>query len=180
MRRREFISVIAGAAVWPLGSRAQQPAAPVIGFFTFQPANGATTQLLLAAFRRGLTEAGYTEGKTVRIEFRDANFKPELLLSAARDLVRLNADVIVAPGGPVLVAAAREATSSIPIVAHDLESDPLAKGWVKSLARPGGNMTGFFLDIPEMSGKQVGLLKEIVPRLARSNLWRPRAQRATI
>jgi putative tryptophan/tyrosine transport system substrate-binding protein len=167
MRRREFISVIAGAAVWPLRARAQQPAAPVIGFFTFQPANGATTQLLLAAFRRGLTEAGYTEGKTVRIKFRDANFKPELLLPAARDLVRLNVDVIVAPGGPVLVAAAREATSSIPIVAHDLESDPLAKGWVRSLARPGGNMTGFFLDIPEMSGKQLGLLREVLPRLSR-------------
>jgi putative ABC transport system substrate-binding protein len=167
MRRREFISVIGGAAVWPLGPRAEQPAMPVIGFFTFQPADGATSQPLLAAFRRGLTEAGYTEGKTVRIEFRNADFKPELLLSAARDLVRLNADVIVAPGGPVLVAAAREATSSIPIVAHDLESDPLAKGWVKSLAHPGGNMTGFFLDIPEMSGKQLGLLQEVLPRFSR-------------
>jgi putative tryptophan/tyrosine transport system substrate-binding protein len=137
MRRREFISLIASATAWPLAARAQQPAMPVIGFFTYQPASGATTQPMLAAFRRGLTEAGYTEGKNVRIEFRDANFKPELLLPAARDLVRLNVDVIVAPGGPVLVAAAREATSSIPIVAHDLESDPLAKGWIKTLARPG-------------------------------------------
>ena len=145
MRRREFISVIVGATAWPLAARAQQPTTPVIGFFTFQPASGATSQLLLAAFRKGLTEAGYTEGKNVRLEFRDANFKPELLLPAARDLVRLNVDVIVAPGGPVLVAAAREATSSIPIVAHDLESDPLANGWIKSLARPGGNLTGFFL-----------------------------------
>jgi putative ABC transport system substrate-binding protein len=122
---------------------------------------------LVAAFRRGLTEAGYTEGKNVRIEFRDANFKPELLLPTGRDLVRLNVDVIVAPGGPELVAAARESTSSIPIVAHDLESDPVAKGWVKSLARPGGNMTGFFLDIPEMSGKQLALLREVLPRLSR-------------
>ena len=89
-------------------------------------------QPLIAAFRRGLAEAGYTEGKNVRIEFRDANFKPELLLPAGRELVRLNVDVIVAPGGPELVAAAREATSSIPIVAHDLESDPLAKGWIKT------------------------------------------------
>jgi putative tryptophan/tyrosine transport system substrate-binding protein len=167
MRRREFISLIASATAWPLAARAQQPAMPVIGFFTYQPASGATTQPMLAAFRRALTEAGYTEGKNVRIEFRDANFKPELLLPAARDLVRLNVDVIVAPGGPVLVAAAREATSSIPIVAHDLESDPLAKGWIKTLARPGGNMTGFFLDIPEMSGKQLGLLREVLPRLSR-------------
>jgi putative tryptophan/tyrosine transport system substrate-binding protein len=101
-------------------------------------------------------------GKTVRIEYRYANFKPELLLPAARDLVRLNVDVIFAPGGPVVVAAGREATSSIPIVAHDLDSDPVAKGWVKSLPRPGGNRTGFFLDTPEMSGKQVGLLREVL------------------
>src|SRR4029077_18503570 len=115
----------------------------------------------------GVSPRPNTEGKNVRIEFRDANFTPKLLLPAARDLVRLNVDVIVAPGGPELVAAAREATSSIPIVAHDLESDPVAKGWVKSLARPGGNMTGFFLDIPEMSGKQVALLRDVLPRLSR-------------
>jgi putative ABC transport system substrate-binding protein len=122
---------------------------------------------LLASFRSGLAEARYTEGKNVRIEWASANFKPELLLPAARDLVRLNANVIFAPGGPELVAAAREATSSIPIVAHDLESDPVAKGWIKSLAHPGGNMTGFFLDIPEMSGKQVAILREVLPRLSR-------------
>ena len=166
MRRRDFIYVIAGATAWPLAARAQQPAMPVIGFFTFQPVSGATSQPLLAAFRRGLAEAGYTEGKNVRIEFRDANFKPELLLPAARELVRLKVDVIVVPGGPVLVGAAREATSSIPIVAHDLESDPLAKGWIKTRS-PGGNMTGFFLDIPEMSGKQLELLREVLPRLSR-------------
>jgi putative tryptophan/tyrosine transport system substrate-binding protein len=122
MRRRDFLSVIAGATAWPLAARAQQPATPVIGFFTFQPIG--TSESLLNAFRLGLSEAGYTEGKTVRIEYRDANFKPELMLPAARELVRLKVDVIVAPGGPALVGAAREATSSIPIVAHDLESDP--------------------------------------------------------
>jgi putative ABC transport system substrate-binding protein len=72
-----------------------------------------------------------------------------------------------APGGAVVVAAAREATSSIPIVAHDLESDPVANGWVKGLARSGGNMTGFFLDTPEISGKQLGLLREVLPHLSR-------------
>ena len=145
-----------------------------------QPASGATTQPMLAAFRRGLTEAGYTEGKNVRIEFRDANFKPELLLPAARDLVRLNVDVIVVPGGPILVGAARDATSSIPIVAHDLESDPLAKGWIKTLARPGGNMTGFFLDIPEMAeniGASPGSLAAPFPT---SDPRRPRPQRRAI
>jgi putative ABC transport system substrate-binding protein len=165
MRRRDFITLIAGATAWPLAARAQQPTTPVIGFFTFNPVS--TFQPLLAAFRLGLTEAGYTEGKNVRLEFRDANFKPELLLPAARDLVRLNVDVIVAPGGPELIAAARQATSSIPIVAHDLESDPLAKGWVKSLARPGGNVTGFFLDMPELSGKQIALLRDVLPGLSR-------------
>jgi putative ABC transport system substrate-binding protein len=107
------------------------------------------------------------EGKNVRIVSRDANFKSELLRPAASELVRLNVDVVAALGGPELVAAAREATSIIPIVAHDLESDPLTKGWIKSLAHPGGKLTGFFLDIPEMSGKQVALLREVFPRLAR-------------
>jgi len=167
MRRREFISVIVGATAWPLAARAQQPAMPVVGLLSFETPGVPTTRHLRDAFRLGLAQAGYTDGKTVRIEVAHANFKPELLLPAARDLVRLNVDVIFAPGGPVLVAAAREATSSIPIVAHDLESDPVAKGWVKSLARPGGNMTGFFLDIPEMSGKQVGLLREVLPHLSR-------------
>jgi putative tryptophan/tyrosine transport system substrate-binding protein len=87
-------------------------------------------------------------------------------LEGAGDLIRRNVNVIFA-GTPEAVAAARDATTSIPIVGVDLESDPLAKGYVKSLARPGGNMTGMFLDLPELSGKQVGLLKEIVPRLSR-------------
>jgi hypothetical protein len=165
MRRRDFLSVVAGATVWPFAARAEQPGTPVIGFFTFQPISAS--QSMMDGFRLGLTQGGYTEGKNVRIEYRDANFKPELMLPVARELVRLKVDVIVAPGGPALVGAAREATSSIPIVAHDLESDPLAKGWVKSLAQPGGNMTGFFLDIPEMSGKQLALLRELMPQLSR-------------
>jgi putative ABC transport system substrate-binding protein len=167
MRRRDFLSVVAGATAWPLAARAQQQAMPVVGILSFPPPATSPTQQLWDEFRLGLAEVGYTDGKTVRIEFAYANFKPELLLPAARDLVRLNVDVILAAGGPVLVAAAREATSSIPIVAHDLESDPVAKGWIKSLARPGGNMTGFFLDIPEMSGKQLAFIREVLPRLSR-------------
>jgi putative ABC transport system substrate-binding protein len=112
-----------------------------------------------------LADAGYVEGKNLTIEYHFAN-RPELMAEAAGDLVRRNASVIFA-GAPEAVAAARDATTSIPIVAVDLESDPLAKGYVKSLARPGGNMTGMFLDLPELSGKQVGLLKEIVPSLSR-------------
>jgi putative tryptophan/tyrosine transport system substrate-binding protein len=165
MRRREFISVIAGAAVWPLRARAEQPAMPVIGFLAPAATAGAIAPAI-AAFRRGLAEAGYVEGKNLAIEYRFANFRPELIPQLASDLVRLNMKVIFAPT-PEAVAAAMNATTSIPVVGLDLESDPLAKGYVKSLARPGGNMTGMFLDIPELSGKQMGLLKEIVPLLSR-------------
>jgi putative tryptophan/tyrosine transport system substrate-binding protein len=165
MRRREFISVIAGAAAWPLATRAQQQAMPVVGFLAPAPAAERIAHLI-AAFRRGLAEAGYIEGKNLAIEYRFTNFRPELMTEAAGDLVRLNTNVIFA-STPDAVVAVRNTTTSLPVVALDLESDPLAKGYVKSLARPGGNMTGMFLDIPELSGKQVGLLKEIVPRLSR-------------
>jgi putative ABC transport system substrate-binding protein len=166
IRRREFITLLGGAAAaWPLTARAEQPAMPVIGFLNPAPAAEAIPHLI-AAFRRGLAEASYVEGKNLLIEYRFANFTPELMTEAASDLVRLNMNVIFAPT-PESVVAVRNATTSVPVVALDLESDPLAKGYVKSLARPGGNMTGMFLDIPELSGKQVGLLKEIVPRLSR-------------
>jgi putative ABC transport system substrate-binding protein len=159
MRRRDFISVIAGAAAWPLAARAQQPAMPVIGWIAEVPA----PLQLGAAFRRGMAELGYVEGKNFATEYR---LRPELLSQAAADLVRLNVNAIFAVG-PAALAAVSNATTSIPVVGVDLESDPVAKGYVKSLARPGGNLTGMFLDLPELSGKQVGLLKEIVPRLSR-------------
>jgi putative ABC transport system substrate-binding protein len=117
---------------------------PVIGFVDPMPGAEAMPDLV-AAFRRGLADAGYVEGKNLAIEYRFTNFRPELMTEAARDLVRLNMNVIFAPT-PESVAAPRNATTSIPIVALDLESDPLAKGYLKSLARPGGNMTGMFLD----------------------------------
>jgi putative ABC transport system substrate-binding protein len=121
---------------------------------------------LLTTFRRGLAEAGYVEGKNLAIEYRFTGFSPVLLSQAAADLVRHNVNVIFA-ASPEAIAAARDATSSVAVVGIDLESDPLATGYVKSLARPGGNITGMFLDLPELSGKQVGLFKEIVPRLSR-------------
>jgi putative ABC transport system substrate-binding protein len=163
MRRREFLSLIAGATAWPLAAHAQQPAMPVVGVF----GEGAEVEHLIVAFRRGLAQSGYMEGKNVAVDYRFAFItKPDLLPQTAINLVRLNVNVIAA-FTPATVAAARNATTSIPIVAIDLESDPVAKGYVKSLARPDGNVTGTFLDIPELSGKQVGLLKEIVPRLSR-------------
>ena len=165
MRRRDFVTLLGNAAIaWPLAARAQQPAIPVIAFL--QEGDVSTAPHLLVAFRQGLAEAGYVEGKNLAIEYRYSKDRPELLPEAAGDLVRLNVNVIFA-AGPLAVAAARSATNSIPIVAIDLESDPLATGYVKSLARPGGNLTGMFLDIPELIGKQMSLLKEAVPRLSR-------------
>jgi putative tryptophan/tyrosine transport system substrate-binding protein len=120
---------------------------------------------LIASFQRGLAEAGFQEGKNLAIEYRFTNFKPELMQQAASDVVRRKVNVIFA-ATPDASAAARNATNSIPIVGQDLESDPVASGYVKSLARPGGNFTGMFLDLPELSGKQIGLLKEIVPQLS--------------
>jgi putative ABC transport system substrate-binding protein len=163
MRRREFITLACGAvAAWPLTTRAQQSAMPVVGFL--DPVPEAVVPHLFAAFRRGLADAGYVAGNNLAIEYRI--FTPEVLPEAVADLVRRNVNVIFA-AVPDAVAAATKVTISIPIVALDLESDPLAKGYVKSFARPGGNLTGMFLDLPELSGKQVGLLKEIVPQLSR-------------
>jgi putative tryptophan/tyrosine transport system substrate-binding protein len=164
MRRREFISVIVSATAWPFAARAQQPSMPVVGYLHVATAEAQAQNV--AAFRRGLADAGYVEGKNVTIEYRFTNFRPELMLEAAGDFIRRNVSVIFA-AEPAGVAVLRNATTSVPVVALDLESDPVAKGYVKTLARPGGNMTGMFLDLPELSGKQIGLLKEIVPRLSR-------------
>jgi putative tryptophan/tyrosine transport system substrate-binding protein len=162
MRRREFIFALAGATAWPLRARAERM--PVIGLLNPLPAPEVMPHLV-AAFRQGLAEEGYVEGKNLAIEYHYTNFKPELMQQAASDVVQRKVNVIFA-STPDAIVAARSATSSIPTVAVDLESDPIARGYIKSLARPGGNLTGMFLDLPELSGKQVGLLKEIVPRLS--------------
>jgi len=160
MRRRDFIALLGGAAAaYPLAAHAQQSAMPVIGYLAEVP----DVPQLNAAFQRGMAEWGYVEGKNFATEYR---CKPESVPQAAADLVRRNVNAIFA-AAPAAVAAASRATTSIPVVGIDLESDPVANGYVKSLARPGGNLTGIFLDIPELSGKQLGLLKEIVPRLSR-------------
>jgi putative ABC transport system substrate-binding protein len=121
---------------------------------------------LAEAFKRGFGEFGYTDGQNVAIEYRHADGKPERLPQLAADLVQLKVDVILARGGGAL-SAAKQATGRIPTVAVDLESDPVAMGFVRSLAQPGGNITGVFLDLPELSGKQLQLLKEIIRPLSR-------------
>jgi putative ABC transport system substrate-binding protein len=160
MKRREFITLVGSAATWPLAARAAQM--PVIGFLSPLPSGEPPP---FAAFRRGLAEEGYVEGKNLAIEKRFTHFRPELMNEAAGDLVRLKVSVIFA-AYPESLVGARNATSSIPTVTVDLESDPVGMGYIKSLARPGGNLTGMFLDLPELSGKQVGLLKEMVPGLS--------------
>ncbi len=144
---------------WPLAVRAQQAEMPVIGYLSEAPASAHT----IAAFQRGMAEFGYVEGKNFATEDRH---KPQSLPEAAADLVRRNVNVIFA-ANPGALSAAIKATTSIPVVGIDLESDPVAKGYVQSIARPGGNITGMFLDIPQLCGKQLGLLKEIAPGLSR-------------
>jgi ABC-type uncharacterized transport system substrate-binding protein len=144
--------------------RAQQPTkVPRIGFQLDAPATTAATRI--EAFRQGLRELGYIEGKNIIIEWRSADGKPERRSEIAAELVRLKVDVIVS-AGPTATRAIKEATSTIPIVMGQ-DTDPVGSGFVASLARPGGNITGLAALAPEMSGKELQLLKEIVPRLSR-------------
>ena len=124
-------------------------------------------------FRQVLRESGYAEGTNLTFEFRVRPGSPQEILALAEELVRLKVDVVVALA-PAALHAAAKATTSIPIVALDLETDPIAAGYVATLASPGGNVTGIFLDFPELSGKWLEMLKETVPRLSRvAMLWDP-------
>jgi putative ABC transport system substrate-binding protein len=143
---------------------AQQPGkVPRIGYLTGATPDGQLHRI--EAFRQGLRELGYVEGKNIVIEYRYAELKPDRVPALAAELVRLKVDVIVTGGGG-LTRAAKEATTTIPIVMTQ-DSDPVANGFVASLARPGGNITGLSNFAPEISGKQLELLKEVVPKLSR-------------
>jgi putative tryptophan/tyrosine transport system substrate-binding protein len=169
MRRRDFIKAIGGgAAVWPLAAQTQQPARYRVGHLAIAvptdtppppPANWG-------AFVEGLREAGYMEGQNIAFEHRSAHDQPELFPRLALELASLNVDVIFARGTWALTAA-KKATRTIPIVGIDLEIDPVEDGLVASIARPGGNITGMFLDLSELSGKHLQLLKEIIPGTSR-------------
>ena len=169
MRRRNFVALLGGAAAWPLAVRAQQGGKVYrIGHLAIAaptdtppppPANWD-------AFLQGLRETGYVEGRDIAFEHRSAHEQPELFPKLALELASLKVDLIFARGTWAL-SAAKDATHTIPIVAIDLEIDPVKAGLVASIARPGGNITGLFLDLSEVSGKHLQILKEIIPRASR-------------
>ena len=162
MKRREFITLLGGAAAWPLAARAEQTAMPVIGFLDFglpAPKNSPG----LTAFRRGLAESGYVEGQNVTFEFRWAHTEHSALPELAAELVRRQAAVIVATGSPTAVLAAKAATSTVPIV-FALSVDPVKYGFVNSFNRPSGNVTGMALLNSELMGKRLSLLLELAPQ----------------
>ena len=160
MRRREFIKLLGGAtAAWPFSVRAQQAAMPVIGFMSARSPDD--TGLVLQAFLKGLGEAGFFDGQNVTIEYRWARGEYDPLPAFAAEFVRRRVNVLVATGGNSSALAAKQATSTIPIVF--VAGDPVKFGLVQSLNRPGGNMTGSVVPTTEMDQKRLGLLHELVP-----------------
>ena len=163
MKRRDFIFFIGGAAVaWPLAARAQQPKVPLIGFL------GTTTQSAwskpVAAFEQRLSELGWVAGRTIIIDYRWTGGHNEQALEIAQAFVQRKVDVIVVGGNGV--AAAKQATASIPIV-FPVAVDPVGSGFVDNLSRPGGNVTGLSLQGPDVAGKRLELLRDLVPGLRR-------------
>jgi putative ABC transport system substrate-binding protein len=168
VKRRAFISLLGGAAAWPVAARAQQPVAmPVIGYLESRSPDGMTDRL--RAFRQGLKDTGYVEGENVRIEYRWAENQVDRLSTLAAELVRQRVKVIATTGGPEVALAAKAATMTIPIV-FGVTEDPVPYGLVASHSRTGGNATGVNFLITELGSKQLGLLHELFPAAARVGL----------
>ena len=169
MKRREFITLVGGAAAWPLAARAQQQRTmPVVGFLDAGSAAERVQQV--AAVRKGLAEGGYQEGQNVALEFRWAEGQYGRFAELAADLVRRGVNVIVTPGSGTAALAAKAATTTIPIV-FGATSDPVKEGLVASLNRPGGNVTGINFLVGEVVAKRMQLLREVVPAARRAALF---------
>jgi putative tryptophan/tyrosine transport system substrate-binding protein len=165
VRRREFISLLGGAAVaWPIAARAQQPAMPVIGFLN--PTVPEALAEPMRGLRQGLKDAGYVEGENLTIEYRWADNRTERVPAMAAELVRRGVSLIVATGGSRAPLAAKAATTTTPIV-FNVGDNPVAMGLVASLAQPGGNVTGVSVLATELTAKRLELLHELVPDATR-------------
>lgn len=167
IRRRTFVLLATGLLASPLTARAQLATRVArVGYVT-----SSSRSVNVDAFDQGLRELGYTIGQDIIVEYRFGEGQSSAMPALVDELLRLKVDVLFA-AGPQAIRAARESTGTVPIVGIDLETNPVEAGWIKTLARPGGNITGFFLDIPELSGKEIQFLMDAVPRLQRvAVLW---------